>query len=115
MSKVELTTIYSGFYSTQALNNNFQALADALENTLSRDGTSPNYMDTADIDLNGNAIINGYVVFGSYTVDTVPSAVTLGSGAVIFVSNGDGGSACLAVSDGTNWKVLSLGSNISAS
>jgi hypothetical protein len=37
------------------------------------------------------------------------------AGAMIYVSNGNAGTACLAVSDGTNWKVVALGATISAS
>lgn len=40
-----------------ALNSNFAAIEAALENTLSRDGTSPNELD-ADLDLDGNRIYN---------------------------------------------------------
>lgn len=39
----------------------------------------------------------------SYTVGTVPSAATLGAGAMIYVSDESGG-AVIAFSDGTNWK-----------
>jgi hypothetical protein len=39
------------------INNNLQKIEDALENTLSRDGTSPNVMN-ADLDVNGNFIRN---------------------------------------------------------
>jgi hypothetical protein len=55
--KPTITTIASGYYSRQALNNNFTALRDALDNTVSRDGSTPNTM-TADFDLNGNDILN---------------------------------------------------------
>lgn len=41
--------------------------------------------------------------FLSFTVATVPSASTSGSGATIYVSNESGG-AVLAFSDGTNWR-----------
>lgn len=57
MAKVTIQTIESGYLSAEALNANFQALADALENTLSRDGTLPNQLE-ADLDLNGNALLN---------------------------------------------------------
>ena len=43
--------------ATALINDNFQALQDAIENTLSRDGSTPNFMD-ADIDLNSYKIIN---------------------------------------------------------
>jgi hypothetical protein len=57
MAKVTLVPIESGYLSTEALNENFQRLLDALENTLSRDGTLPNQLE-ADLDLNGNALLN---------------------------------------------------------
>lgn len=41
-----------------AINNNFTTIQEAINNTLSRDGTVPNFMD-ADIDLNTHRIING--------------------------------------------------------
>ena len=43
--------------ATATLNANNQATEDALENTLSRDGTSPNEMN-ADFDMNGYDILN---------------------------------------------------------
>lgn len=50
----------------------------------------------------------------SHTVANAPSAATAGAGALIYVTNGNAGSACLAVSDGTNWKVVALGATIAA-
>ncbi len=44
--------------SITTLNANFEAIEEAIENTLSRDGTSPNPME-ADIDMDGNDILNG--------------------------------------------------------
>lgn len=43
--------------ATEQINDNFRALQEAIENTLSRDGTGPNYMD-ADLDMNSYRIIN---------------------------------------------------------
>lgn len=43
--------------ATKLINDNFNAIQEAIENTLSRDGTTPNFMD-ADIDLNSRRIIN---------------------------------------------------------
>lgn len=57
MAKVTLSTITSGYQDANAINDNFEALATALENTLSRDGTTPNTLE-ADLDLNGNLILN---------------------------------------------------------
>ena len=47
-----------------------------------------------------------------YTVATVPAAGSL-PGGIIYVSNGNGGSPTLAFSDGTNWKIVSIGATIS--
>lgn len=57
MSKLNLPPLASGFRSSNKLNENFQAIEDAFENTLSRNGTTPNQMG-ADLDLNSNRIIN---------------------------------------------------------
>lgn len=57
MAKLTLTDITSGYASTTAINANNAAIEAALENTLSRDGTSPNTM-SADLDMNGNDILN---------------------------------------------------------
>lgn len=48
------------------LNDNFAAVETAMENTLSRDGTTPNTM-SADIDLNGNDLLN----VGTIDVETI--------------------------------------------
>lgn len=60
MSKVTLTTV-SGTGSIQTfannVNNNSQAIEEAFDNTLSRDGTSPNEMNV-NLDMNSYQIIN---------------------------------------------------------
>lgn len=55
--KVTLTTIGSRYGTIDALNANFDALADAIENSLSRDGTGPNSLE-ANVDANSYRIIN---------------------------------------------------------
>jgi len=52
-----LSTIGSGFYGTTQLNDNFDNINTAFDNTLSLDGSTPNQM-TADIDLNNNDVLN---------------------------------------------------------
>jgi hypothetical protein len=108
-----LTTILSGFYSAQALNGNFEDIADAFENTLSLDGSSPNSME-ADLDMDGNAILNAVIELTAYTVAGLPTAVGA-TGQVVYVSNGDAGSPCLGVSNGTSWLRVALGAAVSAS
>lgn len=57
MPKVNLPEILSGYLSTEKLNEAFQQIEDAFDNTLSRDGSTPNQLE-ADLDLNGFSIIN---------------------------------------------------------
>jgi hypothetical protein len=57
MPKITLPSISSGYLSTEALNQAFEDIADAFDNTLSLDGSTPNSM-SADLDMNGHSIIN---------------------------------------------------------
>ena len=59
--KPDIKTIASGYYSRQALNNNFENLRDKFDNTLSLDGSTPNAMG-ADLDMNSNDVLNAGVV-----------------------------------------------------
>ena len=55
--KLTLTDILGQYASTTELNNNFALIETALENTVSRDGTTPNTM-SAPLDMNTNRINN---------------------------------------------------------
>ena len=69
--KPNITTIASGYYSRNALNTNFTSLRDQFDNTLSRDGSTPNAM-LADLDMNSNDILNaGEVNVNALTIDGV--------------------------------------------
>lgn len=57
MPKVTLAPLVSGFLDVDALNSNWTALATALDNTVSRDGSLPNSM-SASFDMNSNYILN---------------------------------------------------------
>ena len=57
MTKVTLLPIRSNYASTEILNENFQRLAAALEDTLSRTGALPNQMES-NLDMNNYTIIN---------------------------------------------------------
>lgn len=61
------------------------------------------------------ALLNEGLLAGSklpvYTVGTAPAAGT--AGRMIYCSNGDAGSPCLAIDNGSDWKVVSLGATIS--
>ena len=74
MSKVTLNSIGSRYGSVDALNDNFDQLEVALDNTLSRDGTGPNAME-APLDMNAQPILNastvyaGSLVLGGQTIE----------------------------------------------
>ena len=57
MAKLTLNTIGSRYGSIDALNDNSDLVEAAFENTLSRDGTGPNNMES-DLDMDSNNIIN---------------------------------------------------------
>lgn len=60
MSKVDALTPVANFSTGSAVtivNANYDKIVEGFNNTLSRDGSSPNHMD-ADLDMNGNDIIN---------------------------------------------------------
>lgn len=61
MPKVDIRTLDNITNNSEAatlnINNNFKALQEAIENTISRDGTVPNYMEAV-LDMNSNRIIN---------------------------------------------------------
>ena len=57
MSKVTLSHISSTYASTALHNSNYDAIEAAFDNTLSRDGSSPNFMG-ANIDMNSHRVIN---------------------------------------------------------
>lgn len=72
MAKLTLNTIGSRYGSVDALNDNFDAIEQALENTFSLDGTSPNALE-ADLDMNGNDILNaGSVQTNSLVINGIP-------------------------------------------
>ena len=57
MAKLTLSDLSSGSYTVDLLNQNFELIEAAFENTLSRDGTAPNMMQ-AHLDMNSNRILN---------------------------------------------------------
>ena len=57
MAKLTLTDIAAGYVLVTTFNANNTLIETALENTLSRDGTSPNTM-SANLDMNSNKVVN---------------------------------------------------------
>lgn len=77
MPKLTLNTIGSRYGSIDALNDNFDAIETALENTLSRDGSTPNTM-SANLDMNGYEVVNaGSISATSLSVNGVDVAQSL--------------------------------------
>ena len=70
-----LANITAGNASAAKINDAFDKIEDAFDNTLSRDGSGPNAMQ-ADLDLNGNDILNagsvsaGQLILGGVTQTT---------------------------------------------
>ena len=77
MAKLTLNDVVAGYKATTAINANSAATEAAMEKTLSRDGTGPNTM-TADLDMNGNNILNSGNALGAVTSvsGTAPIAVS---------------------------------------
>jgi len=59
--KATITDVSTGYQSNTTMNDNFEALNDAFDNTLSLDGSTPNAMG-ADLDMNANDVLNAGVV-----------------------------------------------------
>ena len=87
MAKLTLNDISGGYQTADAYNTNNTLIEAALENTLSRDGSTPNQME-ADIDMNSNDISN--VSAMDVTALTVTS-MTLNGQAVSLSSSLTGG------------------------
>lgn len=84
MAKIVLPEITSGYLATDKLNEAFGLIETAFENTLSRDGTTPNQLE-ADLDLNGYALLN------SASESTDPNRVLTYTEMVEYVSSVSGG------------------------
>lgn len=105
MAKLTLSDIASSYRSAAAFAANFNAIEAALENTLSRDGTTPNTM-SASLDMNSNRVINQTDPVNAQDgatknyVDTQVVNTNAASADIGAVTHVDG---TFIVSDGTNW------------
>lgn len=109
MAKLTLATVTGDAAVT--LNANFAAIVAAVENTLSRDGTTPNTM-SASFDMNSNFILNlptptnnAHAATKKYVDDEVLNALENivgpdGLAAIAALGKTDGG---FIVGDGTTW------------
>ena len=64
-----------------------------------------------DVDITGGEIEDTVIRLKVYNVAGAPSASTAGK--LIWVTDGNSGAATVAVSDGSNWKVIAFGATIS--
>ena len=116
MAKITLTDLASGINTTTSINSINQNNADieaAIENTLSRDGTSPNTM-SADLDMNSNNITNlptptsnTHAANKAY-VDTIAASGVAGADGTDGTDGEDGWSAVLAVVENGTDRVLQI-------
>lgn len=105
-----VTTLSSGYFSTETLNENFTALRDAFELFVSRDGATPNTF-LGDLDMNNNDILNvGQLDVATLVVNNVDLETYLGQTSYTEDINGltlaDGD---LLYFDGTNINRLPIG------
>ncbi len=111
--KPTVTTISSGYASNTQLNNNFEALRDGFDNTLSLDGSTPNAMN-ADLDLNDNDILNANeintdsLVLGGISL----TANNIGSSSYIFKQNFTGTGSQTVFTLSATPTIVGIGTNI---
>jgi len=70
------------------------------------------WTELASVRADGSMHLTGPLYLPSYNVAGAPSAGT--AGRLAYITDGDGGSACIGVDNGSDWKVVSLGATISA-
>lgn len=104
LSLASLANLQNEQTAVSTINANSAATATALENTLSRDGTSPNQMNS-ELDMNSNRIINLPAPISGSEPLRVLDAVTLGNAGTITISN--------LPSGGTTGQALEKNSNAS--
>ncbi len=76
MAKLTLTPITSAYQAITALNANNALIEAAMENTLSRDGTTPNTM-SANLDINSYKILNSGLAIAGSDIPTYQQVIDL--------------------------------------
>lgn len=110
---VELQNVINGRGTANgvaSLNSSSKIPAAQLPDTLTSSTGQPIVLQPN----TGRVTIENILKLTAQTV-TQLSALSALEGDVAYCSNGDAGSKCIAVYDGSNWKVVSLGSTISSS
>jgi hypothetical protein len=93
-----------------SLNSSGKVTSTELPTTYTTSGGTDLTLQPASSKVAVQDIIN----LNPQTVAQLTAIATPVAGDVAYCSNGDAGSACIAVYSGSNWKVVGLGSNISA-
>jgi hypothetical protein len=105
----------SAVYNADGLNNKF-----ALQST-NEAGSGANTLQGGSVVGSGNGKADiTCLAFSTNVPYQMPkysvaqlATLTAGEGMQVYCTDGDGGNSCLAVYDGTNWKRVALGANIS--
>ena len=58
-----------------------------------------------------NSVSSTEIIMENYAVAGLPTAGN--TGRIVFCSDGDAGNPCMAVDNGTDWKVVALGATVS--
>jgi len=89
--------------------------SNAVKSRVRSTDDGDDYVDWRFVDSGVSVAISGAISTiqaQNFTVATAPA--TAGTGTIIYVADGDAGSPCLGVYDGTDWKRVALGATISA-
>ena len=68
-------------------------------------------INESNVNITGGTLSGVLITLPSYAASALPTAGT--AGRIVFCTDGDSGSKCLAVDDGTNWKRVALGATVS--
>jgi len=93
-----------------SLDSNTKIISSELPNEINSSSGQNLVLDPATDRVSIENIVN----LNAQTVTELNAIGSPAEGDIAYCSNGDAGSKCLAVYDGSNWKVVSLGSTISA-
>jgi hypothetical protein len=109
---VELTAVINGRNSASGvagLNSSSKISASQLPNNIVSDTATDLTLTPATTRVNVEHILN----LDPRTVSQLTAVASPQEGDVAYCSNGDGGSKCLAVYNGSAWKRIALGATIS--
>lgn len=109
---VELTAVINGRGASNgvaSLDSNSLVPSTQLPDTFTTGLTNNLILDPD----TGRVAVQDIINLNAQTVSELNARTSI-EGDVAYCSNGDAGSPCVAVYDGTAWQVVSLGSNISA-